>query len=147
MLGTIYDIFGRKTPILVFLVISCLAFSSLPFLESVFELYIFAILEIPIGVLISNPFIPDLIDEESHGVANMLRTNTINVANLSAYSLLLLNATNLPIFHSDMIFFFVTLFLLCTFILVKIGMKDVIKEGNRMTESLSQEVNVRYVVN
>ena len=144
--GTIYDLFGRKPPMLVFVFISCIAYSSLPFLESVFELYLFSILEIPVGALISNPFIPDLISEESHGVANMLRTNAINLANLSAYGLLLLNATNLPMFSSDMIFFFVAFILVATGVLVYFGMKDVIREGNRMTESVSQEVTASYVI-
>ena len=80
---------------------------------------------------------PDLVHEDSHGIANMLRTNTIQLSNLCAYSLLLLNATNLPMFSSSVIFFSLALFLVFTTLLVKIGMKDVIKEGGRMTESTS----------
>lgn len=68
-------------------------------------------------------------DESSHGMGNMLRTNTINVANLTAYGLLLLNATSLAIFDSTVLFSFCTIFLLCTIFIVNFGMKDVIKEG------------------
>lgn len=137
-LGMIYDLYGRKVPMLVFLLISCVAIGSLPFLQTETDLYLYAIISIPLPILISNPFVPDLVHEDSHGVANMLRTNTINVAKLCAYGLLLLNATNLPIFSSTVMFFSMTLLMVFTTLLVKIGMKDVIKEGGRMTESTSQ---------
>jgi len=146
VLGIIYDVFGRKTPILFFLVITCLAVAAYPFLESVEELYILAILLTPLPIVISNPFVPDLIHEESHGMGNMLRSNMINLASLSAYGLLLLNATNIPMFDSSVIYSACAIFLLLTTFMVRVGMKDVIKDSGGMTESVSEKVTAKYVI-
>ena len=92
---------------------------------------------IPLPIVISNPFVPDLIHEESHGMGNMLRTNVINLGLLSSYALLLLNATKWPIFGANVIFLSNASLLLLVCLFVKIGMKDVIKEEGAMTESVS----------
>ena len=88
-----------------------------------------------IPVLITNPFIPDLIKEESHGMANMLRSNMINLAYLGAYGLLLLNSTNLAIFDASVLFPLMSLLLLISVFVIKIGMKDVIKEGLQQVDN------------
>jgi len=99
------------------------------------DYYIASFFLIPLPIISSNPFVPDLIHEASHGFGNMLRTNMINSGTLLAYGLLTLNATSLPIFSSNMIYFSMTVFLVFTMFVVQSGMKDVIKEGNRMSES------------
>ena len=102
------------------------------------DLILFAICLIPLPAIISNPFVPDLIDESSHGMGNMLRTNLINLANLTAYGLLILNATGYSLFSSNVIYSSCIVILLCNFVMVKIGMKDIIKDAGRMTESSSE---------
>ena len=65
----------------------------------------------------------------------MLRTNCVNLGSLGAYGLLLLNATDLPLFTSDVIFPLLSILIFCTLIILKIGMKDIIKESKNLTES------------
>ena len=83
---------------------------------------------VPLPVLFVNPWIPDLIAEESQGMANMINSNAVNFAYLSAQGLLLLNATNLGIFNSNVLFCFIGSCLVISLILVATNMKDVIRE-------------------
>jgi hypothetical protein len=138
VIGLIYDVFGRKTPILIFLLIVCTAFIQVPFMTCEADLVWFAICLITLPCITANPFVPDLFHESSHGMGNMLRTNLINLGNLSAYGLLLMNATGYYMFSSNVLFSACIVVLLATFVMVKIGMKDVIKDGGKMTESSSE---------
>ena len=83
-MGLIYDVVGRKTPLIIFIVVTIVVEAFFPFLKSAKEFYIATLFEIPLYIIVTNPFIPDLIEEESHGMGNMLRTNTLNLANFSA---------------------------------------------------------------
>lgn len=84
LMGVLYDLCGRKLPIIVFMVLSTIAYTSFPFLKNESEYYVSAFFLIPLPIISSNPFVPDLIHEASHGVANMLRTNMINIGNLAS---------------------------------------------------------------
>ena len=83
-MGLIYDVCGRKTPLIVFIIVTIVVEACFPFLKSAKEFYFATLFEIPLYIIVTNPFIPDLVDEESHGMGNMLRTNTLNLANFSA---------------------------------------------------------------
>jgi hypothetical protein len=76
----------------------------------------------------------------------MCRTNIINIGNLTGYGLLLLNATNLTIFSSNVLFSVLTLLIIGSTIVVNFGMKDVIKEGCHTTESTGEKPSVKYLV-
>ena len=93
IMGVIYDTKGRKIPIVLFLIISSVAYSSFPFLQNESEFYIGAIFLVALPIINTNPFVADLIRKESHGFGNMLRSNAINLSNLAAYALLLLNGS------------------------------------------------------
>ena len=146
VIGFIYDIFGRKVPIMIFMLISACGFAQVPFMTSESDLFLFALCLIPLPVIVTNPFIPDLIDESSHGMANMCRTNIINIGNLTGYGLLLLNATNLAIFSTDVLFSLLTIGIIGSTIMVHFGMKDVIKEGCHTSESTGEKPSVKYLV-
>jgi hypothetical protein len=90
-----------------------------------------------------NPFVPDLIADESHGMGNMIRTNTLNMANFSSQGLILLNATEMAIFNLDCIYFFFSFMMVLCLILVKIGMKDVAKENQKQS---NEEITSRFVL-
>ena len=131
-IGLIYDVFGRKVPLLIFVAILIVTELTFPFLTNVRQYYITAMFTSLLTIIITNPFIPDLIKEESHGMGNMLRTNCINLGYIVAYSLLYLNATGSPMFDSSVIFFILSFLLVCLLVLLKIGMKDIIKEGKHL---------------
>jgi hypothetical protein len=143
-MGLIYDTFGRKMPILIFLLICVLAEVSFSFLTNEYEFYMATIFLMPLQIIVTNPFIPDLIEEESHGMGNMLRTNTLGLANISCQGLLLLNATNYALFNSECIYFGLSLLLLTACVLLSVGMKDVVKENR--TQSSEEAVTARFVV-
>ena len=62
-IGLIYDVFGRKMPLIIFIIISAIAEAFFPFLRNENELYIAIIFLVPVHIIVTNPFIPDLIDE------------------------------------------------------------------------------------
>jgi MFS family permease len=63
IIGIIYDILGRRRPVLVSLVIGMVGMFWYPFLKNAVELYIASDLLIPLQVVLNCPFIPDLIEE------------------------------------------------------------------------------------
>ena len=78
----------------------------------------------------------------------MLRTNSLNLAYLVANGLILLNSTNYMFFSSDMVYLFLSFLLIVTLYLIKIGMKDIIKEKLNINNSENNcEVTVNYVIN
>ena len=127
-MGFIYDTHGRKTPVVIFLIVSSLAFSSFPFLKNEQEFYLAAVFLMTLPIVNTNPFVADLICKESHGIGNMLRSNSINLAQLTGYVLLMLNASYSELFSTGFIYFCLTSMMLVVTILVVVGMKDIIKE-------------------
>jgi len=128
VIGFVYDTHGRKTPIIVFLAISTLALSSFPFLKNEQEFYYAAVFMMMLPIVNTNPFVADLILKESHGIGNMLRSNSINLSSLSAYALLMANASYPDLFSNDFIYLCLTSMMLLVTILVIVGMKDIVKE-------------------
>ena len=60
-IGLIYDVFGRKTPLLIFVSILVLVELIYPFIENEMEYYTISAISSFFPVVITNPFIPDLI--------------------------------------------------------------------------------------
>ena len=129
VMGIIYDTQGRKIPIVFFLVISSVAYSSFPFLHYENEFYIAAIFMVAIPIINTNPFVADLIMKQCHCFGNCLRSNAINLSNLAAYGLLLLNGNYPKTFSNSYIYFFLIFLMINTTILVMFGMKDVVLES------------------
>ena len=73
-IGSIYDIYGRKKPLIITYFIASLGLLITPFFKSVYPWYqismIFKSLE---NVTALVPFIPDLLMEESHSIGNAFR--------------------------------------------------------------------------
>lgn len=125
IVGVIYDTHGRKIPIILFLTFTSLSLSSFPYLKSETEFYIAALFLITLPIVNTNPFVADLILKESHGIGNMLRSNAINFAHLSAYGLLMLNASYSEYFSSYFIYLCLSLMMLAVTVLAIFGMKDI----------------------
>ena len=64
-IGVVYDTFGRKIPMIISLVVCIIGQFSFPFLRDTFEFYVASMFLVPLPVLLVNPWIPDLIEEES----------------------------------------------------------------------------------
>jgi hypothetical protein len=64
-MGFVYDIYGRKTPLLIFLVFSAFAVGMFPYIQTVYDFYWAIIMLMPLHILMSNPWVPDLIEVES----------------------------------------------------------------------------------
>jgi hypothetical protein len=141
VMGVIYDLYGRKTPVVIFLIVSSLAFSSFPFLKTEYEFYFAAAFLMTLPIVNTNPFVADLILKESHGIGNMLRSNSVNLSNLTAYVLLLLNASYPELFSGCFIYYCLSAMLLVVTILVVVGMKDTIKD-----QKLPERVSAREVL-
>ena len=62
-IGIIYDILGRRRPVLVSLLIGMIGMFWYPFLKNEIDLYIASDLLIPLQGVLNCPFIPDLIEE------------------------------------------------------------------------------------
>jgi hypothetical protein len=76
--GLCFDIFSRKKPVLLILAIGILGQFAMPFIKTVGGYCFVNILTIPLPfIAMSNPWVPDLIMEESQGWANMLRANVL----------------------------------------------------------------------
>ena len=142
VMGVVYDTIGRKAPIVLFLAITSVAFSSFAFLKNEEEFYFAAVFLIALPIINTNPFVADLIQKESYGIGNMLRSNSINLSNLTAYVLLMLNASYPELFCTDFIYLCVAAMLLSVTSLVVVGMKDVVKEEQQRSERPS----VKYVL-
>jgi len=65
VMGFIYDIYGRKTPLLIFLTMSVFAVGFFPFIQTVYDFYWAIVFIMPLNILMSNPWVPDLIEVES----------------------------------------------------------------------------------
>lgn len=104
IIGVVYDIYGRKNPIMLFLILSSFAYMSFPYLKNETEFYIAACCLMALPIVNTNPFVADLILKESHCVGNMLRSNAINASYLTAYILLMLNAKYPVTFSSIFIY-------------------------------------------
>ena len=78
--GVIYDTWGRRLPMIISLFVCIVGQFMFPIISTTSQFYFCSILLIPLPVLLLNPWIPDLIDEESQGMANMINSNTINLA-------------------------------------------------------------------
>ena len=126
-MGFIYDTHGRKTPVVIFLIVSSLAFSSFPFLKNEQEFYLAAVFLMTLPIVNTNPFVADLICKESHGIGNMLRSNSINLAHLTAYVLLMLNASYPELFSNDFIYYFAAIFAFIAFIIMFFEKKRFVK--------------------
>ena len=74
------------------------------------------------------PFVPDLILEESHGMAKAMYVMCIAIADLFSTSLLGLSSFRL--FDDIYIFYFVLILNSCVAVLIIYGMKDVIKSNS-----------------
>lgn len=140
-MGLIYDLYGRKVPLLFFLLLSSVVVFCFPFLEDEVDFYYAIIFVIPLHILASNPFVPDLIEEESHGVANMLVGNCISLGIVAISILMLFNAEEKEAFTSRNIYFGIAFLLLVTFVIVQVGMKDVIKEKQEVLVEGGDEGN------
>ena len=64
-MGFVYDIYGRKVPLLIFLVASSMAILFFPFIQNEYDFYWATIFILPLHILMSNPWVPDLIEVES----------------------------------------------------------------------------------
>jgi MFS family permease len=64
-MGFIYDLYGRKTPMIIFLLFSSFAMFLFPFVHTEWEFYHVIVFILPLNILMGNPWVPDLICEES----------------------------------------------------------------------------------
>lgn len=79
-MGFIYDLYGRKTPMLIFLVFSAFAVFLFPFVQTEVDFYYVIVFILPLQILLSNPWIPDLVEVESQGMANAITSNVTSLA-------------------------------------------------------------------
>ena len=131
-IGMIYDIFGRKRPLAMSYLLVSIGLFVLINGHDVYPWYLlakfFSVFEnITAGV----PFVPDLLHEESHGMANAVKAMCIAVADVCSTSLL--GLSSFKFFDDIYIFFFVLILNSSVAILIIFGMKDVIleKDENR----------------
>lgn len=127
-IGLIYDVFGRRRPIQVFLIIVVIGQCMYPFITTRLWFYIAAFMTAPLVVINTNPFVPDLFQENSQAHANILRAMAINLAQITGSVLLLLNSTDSPLFNSNVMYIFIAAILAFSLCLISFHMKDVILE-------------------
>jgi hypothetical protein len=77
----------------------------------------------------------------------MLRSNAVNLASLSNYSLMMLNGRYSYLFSSDFIYFGISAMLLGVTLLTVVGMKDIIKDQISNCEHSYQRVSAKFVMN
>ena len=63
--GVIYDTWGRRLPMIISLCVCILGQFMYPYITTMSGFYFVSVLIVPLPVLLLNPWIPDLIDEES----------------------------------------------------------------------------------
>ena len=65
LFGVVYDTWGRRLPMVISLCVCIVGQFMFPLITTEQEFYIVSIMLVPLPVLLLNPWIPDLIDEES----------------------------------------------------------------------------------
>lgn len=85
------------------------------------------ILTIPLLVTNTCPYVPDLIMENSHGIANTLKILVVDVANVASSGLLSLNGSYSDVFTSFRIYLGIAVFCSLSGLYVIFNLKDVIK--------------------
>ena len=127
-MGFVYDLYGRKTPILIFLVLSVVAVALVPWVQTENQFYTVILLALPLNIIMGSPWVPDLITVESQGIAQAISSNVISLALITNQIAMLLNSENYYFFKSKYIYFGNSFMLAFTFFVVKRGMKDVVVE-------------------
>ena len=83
MIGPAYDAIGRKIPTILLFILTTSGEYLVPFITSFSPGFVIvSILQVPNTLLGLIPFVPDLIQESSHGVANMINLFLNNFAAL-----------------------------------------------------------------
>ena len=65
ILGLLYDVVGRRVPLMIAFIFVIFGQFMLPFIRTVAAYYISGVLFISLPVLLNNPWVPDLIQEKS----------------------------------------------------------------------------------
>ena len=123
----LYDIYGRRRPLAFSYLMTSLGLFTLTQGHSIYPWYIiarfFAVFE---NITAAVPFIPDLLKEESHGVANSIKVMMIALADFCGT--LMLGLSSFKLFEDIYIFYFVLVLNIFVAVLIIFGMKDVILE-------------------
>ena len=83
LIGPAYDAIGRKFPTIILFILTTTGEFLVPFIKSFSPGFVIvSILQVPNTLLGLIPFVPDLIDESSQGVANMINLFLNNFAAL-----------------------------------------------------------------
>ena len=64
-IGVIYDTFGRKIPMIWSIFVCIIGQFMFPFIKNEFEYYVASMFLVPLPILLVNPWIPDLVQEQS----------------------------------------------------------------------------------
>ena len=127
-LGFAYDVLGRKIPIMIVFGAAIIGEFMLPFVHSIPAFYFAGMLGMFVPVITGNPFVPDLIMEQSQGLANMLRGNCSVLATLFVLFLYLLFKSGKHCFNQNVIFIFLAFLMIGTFLFLRLKMKDIVDE-------------------
>lgn len=129
-IGPLYDVFGRKVPVVCAMFIAAISQITIAFSINVFPMYLIGyLLTLPLLVTNTCPYVPDLIMENSHGIANTLKILVIDLANVSASGLLSLNGSFPDTFNSKNIYLGIAFACFLSGFYVIFYLKDVIKSA------------------
>ena len=138
-IGPIYDLVGRKSPVVFAMLIGGCSQILIAYAPT-FAFYAAGVaLTIPIIVTSFCPYIPDLIREESQGVAQAMKVICLDLAGVIGSSFLDLNGRFPTIFTPFNIYFGLGILGLISSVLLHIGMKDItlMKEWEENMQSIS----------
>ena len=149
-IGSVYDIVGRRIPLAGSYVAVSLGLIVFISGHKVYPWFLIARMlgafEAITGAI---PFVPDLIMEESHGVANAMKISCLGLADV--FSTSLLGLSGLKLFDDVYIFYFVLVMNTSVAVTIIVGMKDVIKtkefdQRRKQTNSSDSKIKRAKVV-
>ena len=127
-IGPIYDVVGRKVPVVAAMFIACASQITIAFSVNVFPMYVIGyLLSLPLLVTNTCPYVPDLIMERDHGIANTLKILIVDVANVGSSGLLSLNGSFPDTFTPLTIYLGIAMACFLSGFYVIFYLKDVIK--------------------
>lgn len=144
-IGAIYDLVGRKNPVVFSMLLGGVSQILIAYAPN-FTLYAIGLsMTIPIVVTSSCPYVPDLIREESQGVAQAMKVLCIDLAGVIGSFFLDLNSRFPVVFSPFNIYFGLGILGLVSAILLHFGMKDIIKmkDWNENMQRISRVSKIR----
>ena len=144
VLGVGYESFGRKGPVLIAFAMVIFGWFMMPFVHSVTGYYVATILLLCLPVLTFNPFVPDLIVESSHGLANALRGVCIGIATVVVEFMFMLYKTKKHCFNQNVMFVLIGFLMLGCFLFLRIAMRNIKSANNTPKFVASQALKLFF---